>query len=285
MKKMKAYGELMKLRLNVLVVLTVWWGYASVVPAHASPLRLFHLLLGSTLVACAGAAFNQWMERDLDALMRRTQHRPLPEGRLTPAEALGFASTLTVIGALELFIFVNGLTCALSLLTLAIYVCVYTPLKRKSSLSTLVGAIPGAIPPLMGWAGATGRLDPQAWVLFAILFLWQLPHFLAIAWMYREDYARAGFPMLPVIDPDGGMTSRMILLYTAVLIPVTLLPAHYGYAGVSYVCGALMLGAAFFACGAVTAFYRTAASARRLLLVSVIYLPSLLTWMAFSRPA
>jgi len=168
---------------------------------------------------------------------------------------------------------------------LVTYVLLYTPLKRLSSLSTLVGAIPGAIPPLMGWAGAVGHLDERAWVLFTILFLWQLPHFLAIAWMYRDDYARAGFPMLPVIDPEGGMTARMIMLYTAALIPVTLLPAHLGFAGFSYFFGAIMLGAAFFTCGAMTAFRRTAINARRLLLASVIYLPSLLTWMACSRPA
>jgi heme o synthase len=284
MQKLKAYFELIKLRVNILVVLTVWLGYALAAPAPSPWTRLFHLLFGSTLMAGAGAALNQYLERDLDALMRRTQRRPLPEGRLSPPEALWFSVLLAVVGTLELWLCVNFLTSFLGLLTLISYAFVYTPLKRKTSLSTLVGAIPGAIPPLMGWAGATGHLDPRAWVLFTILYLWQLPHFLAIAWMYREDYARAGFPMLPVIDPDGGMTSRMILLYTAVLIPVTLMPTHMGFAGVSYLCGAVVLGACFFACGAVTAVRRTATNARRLLLVSVIYLPSLLTWMACSRP-
>jgi protoheme IX farnesyltransferase len=149
----------------------------------------------------------------------------------------------------------------------------------------LVGAIPGAIPPMMGWSAATGQLSTQAWVLFTILFLWQLPHFLAIAWLYREDYARAGFPMLPVIDPQGGSTARMIVLYTSVLIPVSLIPARLGVADFSYFCGALVLGAVFFACGASTALHRTAVHARRLLLASVIYLPMLLTWMAWNKTA
>jgi protoheme IX farnesyltransferase len=159
----------------------------------------------------------------------------------------------------------------------------YTPLKTRTSLSTLVGAVPGAIPPMMGWTAVTNQLSPEAWVLFAILFLWQLPHFLAIAWMYREDYARAGFPMLPVVDPDGGSTARMILLYTAVLIPVTLLPAGMGLANVSYGVVALVLGIGFFVFGALVAWQRTILSARRLMLASVIYLPLLLGCLALAR--
>ena len=169
------------------------------------------------------------------------------------------------------------------MVSLGSYLLVYTPLKTRTSLCTLIGAIPGAIPPMMGWTAARNDIEPGAWVLFAILFLWQLPHFLAIAWMYREDYARAGFPVLPVVDPDGNSTARMIILYTAVLVPVTLIPARLGLAGFSYFWAALVLGLVFFTCGAFTAFYRTAAYARRLLVASVLYLPTLLTWMACSK--
>jgi protoheme IX farnesyltransferase len=277
------YLELTKPRLTSLVIFTTWLGFA--LASH--PMRygglFFHTVAGSWLVAAGAAVLNQYIERDLDAKMRRTMNRPLPQHRLLPPEALRFGVFLCAVGAIELAFCVNLLTCALSLLTLFSYLFVYTPLKTRTSLCTLVGAIPGAIPPVMGWTAAAGHLAPQAWVLFAILFLWQLPHFLAIAWMYREDYARAGFPMLPVVDPQGGSTARMILLYTVVLIPVTLMPARMGVAGLSYFCGALALGTAFLVCGAFTAIHRTAMNARRLLLASVIYLPSLLTWMACNK--
>jgi len=284
-KELAALFELTKPRLTSLVIFTTWLGYGLGRRFMVYDARFFHAVLGSWLVASGAAALNQYIERDLDALMRRTQRRPLPQKRLTPPTALAFGLTISAIGALELGIFINGLTSVLSLASLGIYLLGYTPLKRRTSLCTLVGAFPGAIPPVMGWTAATGSLAPQAGILFLILFLWQLPHFLAIAWMYREDYARAGFPMLSVIDPSGGTTARMILLYTAVLIPVTLLPQRLGVAGVSYFCGALVLGAGFFACGALAALYRTALHARRLLLASVVYLPSLLTWMAWSKPA
>jgi len=282
MKRFRAYMELTKPRLTSMVIFTTWLGYA-LASRHSDPFRLFHTLLGSWLVAGGAAALNQYMERDLDALMRRTQSRPLPQHRLEARDALIFGALLCAIGVLELAIFVNSLTSVLSLISLLSYLLCYTPLKTKTSLCTLVGAIPGAIPPMMGWTAVRGALGPQAWVLFWILFLWQLPHFLAIAWMYREDYARAGFPMLPVIDPRGGTTARMILLYTVVLIPVTLMPARMGVAGLSYFFGALTLGAAFFVCGAFTAIHRTALNARRLLMASVIYLPTLLTWMAWNK--
>jgi protoheme IX farnesyltransferase len=209
----------------------------------------------------------------------------LPQGRLRPNEALYFGLLTSAAGVAELASFVNPLTALLSLISLASYLLIYTPLKTRTSLCTLVGAIPGAIPPVMGWTAAKNTLEPGAWALFAILFIWQLPHFLAIAWMYRDDYARAGFPMLPVIDPGGALTSRMIILYSAVLIPVTLMPARLGLAGFSYFWAAIALGAAFFACGAWTAVYRTAANARRLLVASVMYLPTLLTWMACNKIA
>ncbi len=282
-ERMKSFAELTKPRLTALVILTTWLGYAFA----ARPMRyntlFFHSLIGSWLVASGAAALNQYMERDRDALMRRTQTRPLPQHRLSPEAAFRFGMVLSILGILELAFFVNPLTSLLSLISIGSYLLVYTPLKTRTSLCTLVGAIPGAIPPVMGWTAARNTIDPGACVLFGILFLWQLPHFLAIAWMYRDDYARAGFPMLPVIDPDGESTARMIILYTAVLIPVTLMPARLGLAGFSYFWAALALGIAFFACGTFTAFYRTAANARRLLLASVLYLPTLLTWMACAK--
>lgn len=283
--RLRALLELTKPRLTSLVIFTTWLGYALGRRTMIYDAYFVHTIAGSWLVAAGAAALNQYMERDLDALMRRTQSRPLPQKRITPDGALWFGLALSAVGVLELAFFVNPVTSLLAQASLASYLLCYTPLKRRTSLCTLVGAFPGAIPPVMGWTAATGSFAPQAWILFLILFLWQLPHFLAIAWMYRDDYARAGFPMLPVIDPAGGSTARMIVLYTAVLIPVTLLPARMGVAGVSYFCGALFLGAAFFTCGAFTALHRTALHARRLLLASVIYLPTLLTWMACNKPA
>jgi protoheme IX farnesyltransferase len=245
----------------------------------------FHALFGSWLVASGAAVLNEYMERDLDALMKRTRSRPLPQRRIEARAALLFGLVISVLGVIDLALFVNPLTSLLSLISIGSYLLIYTPLKSRTSLCTLVGAVPGAIPPVMGWTAARNSFGPGAGVLFAILFLWQLPHFLAIAWMYREDYAQAGFPMLPVIDPNGIVTARMIVLYTAVLIPVTLVPARLGMAGFSYFYAALALGFAFFAFGTWTAIYRTAASARRLLLASVMYLPTLLTWMACNKIA
>ena len=284
-KRLSNYFELTKPRLTSLVIVTTWLGYAFAArPVHYG-LLFFHTMVGSWLVASGAAALNEYIERDRDALMKRTRGRPLPQRRVKAGRALAFGMMLSFLGALELALCVNPLTAVLSLISLGSYLLVYTPLKTRTSLCTLVGAVPGAIPPVMGWTAARGGFGPGAWILFAILFIWQLPHFLAIAWMYREDYARAGFPMLPVIDSDGAMTSRMIVLYTAVLIPVTLMPARLGMAGLPYFCAALVLGFAFFAFGTWTAFRRTAASARRLLLASVTYLPTLLTSMACNKIA
>jgi protoheme IX farnesyltransferase len=282
-KRLRDYVELTKPRITLLIIATTWLGNSFGYQGLLITRLLLYTLIGTGLSAAGAAALNEYIERDLDAKMRRTQNRPLPQKRLDPDHALAFGVLLSIAGVLELLLCVNLLTSFLSVITLASYLFVYTPLKTRTSLSTLVGAVPGAIPPMMGWTAARGTLDAQAWVLFGILFLWQLPHFLAIAWMYREDYAKAGFPMLPVIDPDGGSTARMIILYCAILIPVTLLPARMGLTGLSYFWGALGLGVAFFTCGAFTAFFRTPAYARRLLLASVIYLPTLLTWMVVER--
>jgi protoheme IX farnesyltransferase len=274
--------ELTKLRVTSLVVLTTWMGF-SLAGGKSYTWLWWMTMAGTWLVAAGASVLNQYIERDLDAKMRRTQNRPLPQKRMTPEMALGVGVLISCVGLLQLAITVNLLTSFLAALSLASYLFLYTPMKTRTALCTLVGAIPGAIPPMMGWSGVRGSLTLEAWILFAILFLWQLPHFLAIAWMYREDYARAGFPMLPVIDPEGGSTSRMIILYCAILIPVTLLPVRLGYTtGFSYFYGALGLGIAFLAFGAFTAFFRTPAYARRLLLASVIYLPTLLTWMVLS---
>jgi protoheme IX farnesyltransferase len=284
-QRLRDYLELTKPRITSLVLCTTWLGF-SLASNAPTPLRLFvHTLLGTCLAAAGAAALNQYLERDVDAKMRRTQNRPLPSGRLTPRQGLVFGTLLSAAGVLELALFVNFLASFLTALTLISYLFIYTPLKKRTALCTLVGAIPGALPPLIGWAGARGSLSAEAWVLFAILFLWQLPHFLAIAWMYREDYSRAGFPMLPVIDPDGDSTARMILLYSAILIPVSLLPARMGVAGLSYFLGALSLGIAFLVCGACTAYFRTPACAKRLMLASVLYLPALLTWMVCNKIA
>ena len=282
----KAYWELTKPRLTAMVIVTTWLGYVLGTKQNDvthSSFYFWNTLIGSWLVACGAAVFNQVMERSLDARMHRTEKRPLPSGRLSLLGAWTLGVHLTVIGLLELYWGVNGLTAFLALLTWATYLWAYTPLKTRTALSTLVGAIPGAIPPMMGWTAATGRVTPEAWVLFAILFMWQLPHFLAIAWMFRDDYARAGFPMLPVVDTEGVLTSRMILLYSAVLIPVTLLPTHFGMAGLAYAISALALGIGFFACGAWVAIERSTFSARRLMLASVIYLPLLLGCLAWTH--
>ncbi len=283
MKALGSYFELTKPRLTSLVMVTTWLGFAMASHPMHYGVRFIHAMLGGWLVASGAAAINQYMERERDGQMRRTKRRPLPEGRVSPTAALLFGLGLCLIGALELFFFVNVLTSLLALISLGTYVLLYTPLKTRSSLCTIVGAVPGAIPPMMGWTAATGSLGDGAWALFAILFLWQLPHFLAIAWMYREDYAQAGFPMLPVVDPEGGSTARLILLYSGILIPVSLIPIRMGVATANYLYGAVILGAGFMLFGAFVAFRRTVPQARRLLLASVIYLPMLLAWMVWNK--
>jgi protoheme IX farnesyltransferase len=230
-------------------------------------------------MASGTAALNQWYERDADRYMRRTQMRPLPSGRLSAPHALWFGISLAVAGTLELGFGVNWLTSLLCLLTLAMYLGLYTPLKQKTWWSTTIGAFPGAMPPLIGFAGAADKLTPEAWVLGAILFLWQFPHFYAIAWMYREDYSRAGIQMLPVVEPDGESTARQILLYSILLIPVSLLPKWMGMTGTVYMVGAIALGLWFLYSGVRVSLDRTKVRARRVLLTSVVYLPVLYALM------
>ncbi len=246
---------------------------------------LIHTIIGTGLIASGTAALNQWYEREADAKMRRTQARPLPAGRLDARNALAFAIAISAAGFGELWFGANPLAALLGLITLLTYLFVYTPLKQRSPHSTTIGAIPGAMPPLIGFAAANGRLTWDAWVLFAILFLWQFPHFYAIAWMYKDDYARAGIRMLPVVEPDGKSTAGRILLYSIALIPISLMPKFFAMAGNIYLYGAIALGLAFLYYGLRIRWDRTRQQARRVLLASVIYLPVLFSLMLFDRPA
>lgn len=273
--QVKDYLELTKPRITWLIVMSAAIGYYF---GHSGPwslLAVFHTLFGTALIASGTAALNQWYERDADRRMLRTQARPLPSGRLQPRQALLFGIALAIIGGLEMGLFVNWLSAALGLFTLCLYLFLYTPLKQKTWWSTTVGAVPGAMPPLIGFAAAANTLTAEAWVLGAILFLWQFPHFYAIAWMYREDYSRAGIRMLPVVEPDGHSTSRQILLYSILLIPISLLPRVLGMTGSLYAAGALALGALFLYSGIRVSLDRTRTRARAVLLASVVYLPVL----------
>ncbi len=273
--------ELTKPRITALVLVTAAVGYA--VGVHVFSAGTFLIFLTGTALLCSGAsALNQYLERDADARMVRTSRRPIPAGRLRPEDALVFGLSLSAVGLVVLAA-VNALTLALGAMSLLLYVLAYTPLKRVTSLCTVVGAVPGALPPLMGWAAARGSIGAAGLGLFSILFLWQLPHFLAIGWLYREDYARGGFPMLAVTDADGASTGRQSLLYATALLPVTLLSGMLAGAGKGYLWGALLLGAAFLACAGLFAWKRSVPAARRLFLASVLYLPVLLGLMVFDR--
>jgi len=269
------FVALAKPRLNLLVVASTLVGYAMADGEALGIVRVAGLLLGTGLVAGGASAFNQVMERDLDALMKRTRTRPMPDQRLQPVEGLLAAGAMTLAGLLLIVASSNVLAAAVALATLLSYVVVYTPLKRRSSFGTVIGAIPGALPPIIGWAAAENALPAQAWTLFGIMFLWQLPHFLAIAWMYREDYARAGFPMLPVLEPDGRSTGRQAVVYAAALVPLSLAPTLMGMAGVPYFAGALVLGIAFLGLTVRFAFTRENRDARRAFFGSILYLPLL----------
>lgn len=277
------YITLTKPRVNSLVVITTLVGYYLGARGEVDGLRLLCTLLGTALVAAGTSALNQYLERDLDAKMTRTRNRPLPAGRMAPRQALIFACSITLIGLIGLALTVNLLTAGLAAATHVFYIFVYTPLKQKTSLSTLVGAVPGALPPVGGWAAARNDLSIEAWVLFAILFLWQLPHVLAISWLYSEDYKRGGFQLLPIIDPQGQSTSRQIITNCLALLPVSLLPTIIGLAGPVYFIGALILGLAFLGFGIVVAVEKDNISARRMMLASLAYLPILLGLLTFDK--
>jgi heme o synthase len=269
------YVALAKPRLNMLVVASTLAGYAMGDGEPLGALRVAGLLLGTFCVAGGASAFNQVIERDTDALMRRTRTRPIPAQRLQSFEGLLFAAAITLAGLLITAATSNLLAAAVSLTTLLVYVAVYTPLKRRTSFSTVIGAIPGALPPIIGWAAVANELPIKAWTLFGIMFLWQLPHFLAIAWMCRDDYTRAGFPMLPVIEPDGRSTGRQSVVYSAALIPLSLAPTLMHMTGDAYFAGALLLGVLFLWLSVRFARTRADADARRVFFGSILYLPLL----------
>ena len=277
-----SFVELTKPRITALVLVTAAVGYAVASTGSFEAPRFLLFLFGTALLCGGASTLNQYVERDADARMTRTSRRPIPAGRLRPEEALRFGLALCVAGLLALS-GVNLATLLLGAASVVSYVLAYTPLKRVTSLCTVVGAVPGALPPLMGWAAARGTLAPAGWALFGILFLWQLPHFLAIGWLYREDYARGGFPMLGVNDPDGSATGRQAILYTTALLPVTLLAGILASAGRGYLWGALVLGLAFLGCALLFAVRPSSGAARRLFLASVLYLPILLGLMVFDR--
>lgn len=268
--------ELFKARLTTLVLLTTAVGYSF--GNQDGPLGngFWLSLMGTGLLAAGAAALNQYWERESDALMQRTASRPIPSGAIDPSLALAVGVALSIAGMLELTFLVNPLTGLLGVATLASYVFIYTPLKRRTTLNTLVGAIPGALPPLMGWTAATGKFGPGGWALFTILFFWQLPHFMAIAWLYREDYARAGFRMLPVEDATGLRTGATAVRHTVALVAFSLSPVALGLAGVWYAGFALVGGVAFLACAIVFARQMTRGTARRLFFASIVYLPMVL---------
>lgn len=277
------YIALTKPRLNFLVVLTSAAGYYLGSVGRPPFLPMTEAVLGTALVAGGAAVLNQVYERDTDKLMRRTRMRPLPDGRVSASDARTLGLALSGAGLALLAISANAAAALLALATLVVYLIVYTPMKRRSSVATLVGAVPGALPPLIGWAAARGSPSPAGWTLFGIVFLWQIPHFMAIAWMYRDDYRSAGFPMLPVIEPDGRRTGRQALLYAIALIPFSLLPSFVGVSGRGYFWMALALGGALVVLAGQFAATRSEAAARRLFFGSITYLPLIWASMIFDH--
>jgi heme o synthase len=276
---MNDYIQLTKPRITWLILMSTGVGFYFGTSAGWTWMLLLHTIIGTGLIASGTAALNQWWERDADARMKRTQKRPLPGHRVSANGALAFGIALSIAGFLELWFGANALTAIVGLFTLTTYLFVYTPLKQRSPHSTTVGAVPGAMPPVIGYAAAAGTLDAQAAILFAILFLWQFPHFYSIAWMYREDYSRAGIKMLPVVDPSGERTARQILIYALLLIPVSLVPRYIGMTGNLYLFGALLLGITYFYSGIRVSREKTLPAARSVLLASIVYLPLLYVLM------
>jgi len=275
--------ELTKPRVSLMVLVTMFVGFYLGSEHGAGYLRLIESLIGTALAAGGTLALNQFLERRADALMARTRHRPLPDGRMQPTEALLFGVGLTAAGLLILALTVNALSALVTASIVGSYLFIYTPLKQRSSLCGVVGAVPGALPPVIGWTAATGGLSIEAWVLFAIMFFWQIPHTLAIARLYRDDFAKAGIQFLPVIESDGWTTGRQIITHSLALLVVSLLPTLLGLAGTVYFLAALLLGSGFLWYGIGLAISQSLAAARRLLLASLIYLPLLLVVMALDR--
>ena len=282
---MKPYIDLTKPRITWLILMSTGVGYYFGMKNGFHWLIFLHTLIGTALIASGTAALNQWWEHLADAKMNRTKMRPIPAGLVSPGQALVFGTVLSIVGFLELWVGVNALTGILGALTLMSYLFLYTPMKQRSPHATTIGAIPGAMPPLIGFAAASGTLNLEAWVLFGILFLWQFPHFYSIAWMYRDDYARAGIRMLPVVEPDGASTSRQIVAFSVILIPFSLLPVFLAMTGKIYFVGAVVLGMYFLYAGVRVARERTLVRARGVLLASVLYLPVLYGLMMLDRPS
>jgi len=274
--RVRDYVELTKPRITTLVLITTWVGAFVAAPGLAGSWLLVHTLIGTAL-ACGGcSALNQVWEARHDRLMHRTARRPVPSGRLQAADAQLFGTTITLLGLLHLAVFVNLLAALLTAITVAVYLFVYTPLKRRTWMATMVGAIPGALPPMIGWAAARGSLDIGAWVLFVIQFIWQLPHFYAIGWMYREDYARAGFPLLSTLDPSGRLSGNQIAAWTCALVPASLILSIVGVSGPLFAAAAVLLGAGFLFTAVRVALKPSELLARHAFLASIIYLPLLL---------
>src|SRR5438094_281126 len=271
--------ELTKPRITSLVLLTTLVGFYMGSRSGVNLLLLFHTIVGPGLVASGASALNEYLERDLDARMIRTRNRPLPDGRRLPAEAFIFSAVISAAGVAYLLYFVNALTAALGAATLVGYILIYTPLKTRTTLCTLIGAFPGAAPPVMGWTAARGEIDAVALSLFAILFLWQMPHFFAIAWIFTEDYLRAGFTM----HGSGVKTGRQIIFFCCALIPISVLPTFFGLTGMIYLLGVILLGFVYLGYGFTVALFRSSTHAHRLLRVSVLYLPALLVLMMIDK--
>lgn len=277
------FSDLVKARLTLLVVLTTLAGFYAASEGVMDGLLLLHTLVGTALVACGAAALNEWWERDLDAKMERTASRPIPSGEMTPRAVLLVGAFMCIAGLIHLALMVNLLTSLLGIATMATYLFIYTPLKTRTTLNTLIGAIPGGLPPLMGWAAARDEVSREGWALFAIIFFWQLPHFLAIAWLYRDEYEKAGFVMLPSRDPDGSRTGKQAISHTLGLIPVSLCPSLFGVTGVVYFFGALLMGMAFLWCAIRFSRDLTRVRARQLFFASILYLPLLFGLMALDK--
>jgi len=282
-EKLLAYVELTKPRIAFLLVLTSAAGFYLATVGNFDTVLFVNSMVAITLLAFGVATLNQWVERDIDPLMERTANRPLPAKKVTPTEALVFGILQCAVAQAYLFFLVNPLTAVLGLVVIVGYVLVYTPLKTRTSASTAIGAIPGALPPLMGWTAAANDITLGAWALFAMQFLWQFPHFFAIAWMYREQYKKAGILMLPVVEPSGRLTFRQIILFTIMLVPVSVAPFVFGISGNIFFYGAIVLGIWFLYASVRSAMDKSNERARSLLLVSVLYLPLLFILMVANK--
>ena len=281
-ERLNTYGELAKIRLVSLVLFSTTVGFFLAAVEPISWGLFFACLFGTALVSAGSMVLNQWMEQKQDALMARTASRPIPAGKVSSKEAFVFGVVISLIGVLVLWVTVNPIACFLAAFTLVTYLGIYTPLKMRTSLCTIVGAIPGAVPPLIGWAAATGEVPFEAWIIFAIMFIWQMPHFLAIAWLYRKDYAAGGFHMLSVTDPSGKSVSRQIMLYSFALLPVSLMPSVIGMTGTFYFWGALALGVYFISLG-VLSLRHFDERARPLFRASILYLSLILVLMLVDK--